>query len=491
MVEVKKKILVSTVMDETRVAVFENDKLVEFYIDNETTRGFVGNIYKGKVVNVLVSLQSAFINIGVGKNVYLSSNDTVDTVTGFFGQKKRITSHRIENRMPKNKEVVVQVTKDPISEKGAKVSEKISLPGRYVVYMPTEERNVYVSQRIMNNAERKRLKEIVEPILPDCGTIIIRTEGEGQGLKDFKDDLRYLTRVWKTIQARAGNAPAPSVLYKNVDIVLQVLRDTPSSQIENVLVDDDKQYENVIDYVSHFDDELKGRVRLYNEHKPLFEMFEVNKEIAALANPYVKLKSGGYLIIQQTESLCAIDVNSGSSRGKGTGLPEDTALVTNIEAAEEIARQIRLRNHGGIIVIDFIDLRKRENRNTVYHKLENALKNDKAKLDILPFNSLGLIEIARQRKRESNTSMVTEECRHCSGAGRVLSKSEMFTKVMEDIVNVVRRRGHGVKVEITVALDLFEYFKSRLPELEKYTKAEVKIMNEPAIVWHDYRIMIN
>jgi len=396
---VKKEIFANTSFEETRVAIQEDNRLVELLWERRNSLNIVGNIYKGIVENVLPGISSAFVNIGHEKNAYLYISDILG------GQKEPI-----EKLLKKNQEIMVQVAKDAIGTKGMKVTMDVSLPGRYLVLTPYQE-FVGISKNIEKPEEREKLTQIINKLaaenLKQKGCVV-RTEAEGAAEQEIEREVKYLSRLWESVMRRFETAPAPCLIHKDMNLTMQVARDILSDGVGIYLLDNKDDYHNVLDFVSKISPELKDRVRLYEGKTPIYTAFNIEPSIEELRKIKIPLPNGGTIVIQEAESLCAIDVNTGKFTGSKS--QEETVTQTNIEAAQEVAHQLRLRNIGGIIVIDFIDMKRASNRHKVVDSLDKALGRDRAKIRILPITRLGLVEMTRERKRESTVSLLTEEC---------------------------------------------------------------------------------
>lgn len=472
----KKEIIVNRSLEETRVAVLEDGKLFDLFIERRESEKILNNIYKGKVQNIVPALNSAFVDIGFGKSAYLGIDDIV-------AQKNE---KNIENMIKPGQDIMVQVYKEPISTKGPKVTMEISLPGRLLVYMPFSS-NIGISKNIEDKEEYNRLKAIVADIKKDIpGGIIVRTEAEDATEDEIKKEIKYLTRLWFSIVGRFENAKPMSIVHKDLGVVFQTVRDYFSEDVMLMHIDSPKELKDVSDFVKIISPELLDRIVLYEGRQSIFKAYAIEEEIKRLRSNKARLKSGGYLIIQEAESLCAIDVNSGKFTSKGT--QEETAAVTNIEAAQEIARQLRVRNIGGIIVIDFIDMKKASNRQKVLEKLRSAVRGDKAKIKIWPITRLGLIEMTRERKRESLFSLLGDTCPTCHGLGLVLSKESIFINVCDDIVQMNVDMHHG-KVKIKLNPDVVEYFNERKGRLKELFKMDFEVKSDNNIDREDYQII--
>lgn len=474
----KREILANTSFEETRIAIVEDNRLAELLWERRSSLNIVGNIYKGVVENVLPGISSAFANIGHEKNAYLYISDVLG------GQKEPI-----DRLLRKNQEIMVQVAKEAIGTKGMKVTMDISLPGRYMVLTPYQE-FISISKNIDNPEERKRLTDIITKLAAEnlgkkgC---VVRTEAEGASEQELEREIKYLSRLWDSILKRFETAPAPCLLHKDMNLTLQVAREILSEDISIYLLDNKEDYHNVLDFVSKISPELKDKVKYYDGKTPIFSAFNIEPAIEDLRKIKLELPNGGTIVIQEAESLCAIDVNTG--RFTGSKSQEETVTQTNMEAAQEIAHQLRLRNIGGIIVIDFIDMKKASNRHRVVETLDRAVKRDRAKIRILPITRLGLVEMTRERKRESTGSLLTEECPECHGSGRVLSSESMRIKIQREIQNLTLGRPGG-NLRIILHPLLADAIKAKQEMLERNVHRSVKIQADPRLTWEDYRIAL-
>jgi len=473
---VKKEIVVNRTLEETKVAVLEDGRLFDLFIERRESEKILNNIYKGKVQNIVPALNSAFIDIGFGKSAYLG----VDDIVALKNEKN------IENMIKPGQDIMVQVYKEPISTKGPKVTMEISLPGRLLVYMPFSN-NIGISKNIDDKQEYGRLKNIVSNLKKDIpGGIIVRTEAEEAEEDEIRKEIKYLTRIWASIVSRFEDAKPMSLIHKDLGVVFQTVRDYFSEDVMLMHIDSPKELKDVTEFVKTVSPEFLERIVLYEGKKGIFKAYAIDEEIKRLRSNKARLKSGGYLIIQEAESLCAIDVNSGKFTAKTS--QEDTAFLTNMEAAEEIARQLRLRNIGGIIVIDFIDMKKASNRQKVLEKLREAVKGDKAKIKIWPITRLGLIEMTRERKRESLFSLMGDTCPTCHGLGLVLSKESIFINVCDDIEEMNVDMHHG-KARIKLNPDVYEYFSERKARLKELFKMDFDVQQDVNIDREDYQII--
>jgi ribonuclease G len=429
---VARQILINAAPWETRVAVLDGTTLVELEIERRTERGIGGNIYKGKVVRVLPGMQAAFVEIGLEKAAFLHASDLatpddalppaleqegpVESVDGEDESRPASREIRpIEERLSRGEEVIVQVSKEPMGTKGARVTAHVSLPGRHLVYMPGT-RHIGISRRIEDPTERDRLRDLVDAERPEEGGFIVRTACEGATKREIHDDVRFLTKLWDRIRKTGDAATAPALIHSDLDLVLRTVRDLFTSEVDRFSIDTAEDHARVLEFVRALMPRLAARVHLYQGVTPIFDQHGIETKIARALDRRVWLKSGGYLIFEQTESLTTVDVNTGRYVGKKD--QEETVFKTNLEAAKQVVQQLRLRNIGGIIVIDFIDMEKAANRKAVLDALKEALRKDKARSNVTNISELGLVQMTRKRTRESLEQLFTTPCPHCRGTGR-------------------------------------------------------------------------
>jgi ribonuclease G len=476
---IKNEILVNCSPEETRVGLVEDNQLIELMVDRTESEKIVGNIYKGRVDNVLPGISSAFVNIGLEKNAYLYVSDVIPTG-------KRSPSPQIEKMIARNEIIMVQCAKEAIGTKGVKITMDISLPGRFLVYMPQAE-HIGVSKNIEDRKERERLRDVVAKCAPQKGGVIIRTEAEGADELALQREMAYLIRLWENIMKRYDSSPVPSLVHRDLGLVFQTVRDIFTENTSIFLVDSRSEYKDLMEFLDSISPELKSRVKLYEGKTALFQAFNIESQIEKIRSARVDLPSGGYIIIQEAEGLCAIDVNTGKFTGKRS--QEETVTATNVEAAKEVARQLRLRNIGGIVVIDFIDMRHARNRQKVMEALADYTRSDRAKIKILPITRLGLIEMTRERKRESLFALLGEACPQCHASGRVLSRESMFIKLKREMLLLTHGRP-GNQLKLFLHPTVAQYFQERHQRLETFVKHKLIIHADPHLPWEEYRILV-
>ncbi|MCG6925819.1 MAG: Rne/Rng family ribonuclease [Acidobacteria bacterium] len=430
-----RELVVSTRPEETRVALLEDGVVSELFLEREAQRGIVGSIYKGRVTRVLPGMQSAFVDLGLERDAFLHATDVFEELPENLLTDEEVTTDRrapIEDRLSEGQEVVVQVLKEPLGTKGARITSHVSLPGRYLVLMPTVE-HVGVSRKITDEEERRRLKTILKEIRQERGGggLIARTAGQGKSPEAFFRDGGYLSRTWDEVRAHASRNRAPVLLYREPSLVERLLRDLLSEDVASIRLDDQETFARTLDLVRALEPALASRVRLHSGPMALMEEYGVTAEIERALRSKVWLPSGGYIVINQTEALVAIDVNTGRFVGKSQ--LEETLLKANLDAVREIVRQIRLRDLGGIIVVDFIDMEERKSRRDVMRSLEQELRKDRSPTKLLSVNEFGLIILTRKRVKQSLGRLLMQPCPYCSGSGQVKSVSTVCAEIYEEV----------------------------------------------------------
>ena len=481
------EILINLSREETRVAIVENSVLAEIYLERRRDRGIVGNIYKGRVVRVLPGMQAAFVDLGLERAAFLYVSEVLpqsrahlveegEEAEGIKPLPAAEGQPGIEDLLRDGQDLLVQATKEPLGTKGAQITTHITLPGRYLVYMP-DFNHIGVSRRIENEKKRMQLRKLVEQMRPEgAGGFIVRTVSEDHTETDLKSDMDFLIKVYREIQERGGRTSAPNIVHRELSLDLKVIRDLFTETVRRVVVDSEEQHREILSFMERFMGGRAQAVELYAGETPLFEARGIELEINRALERRVWLKSGGYIVIDQTEALTAVDVNTGRYVGRRSF--EDTILKTNLEAVKEIVYQLRLRNIGGLIIIDFIDMANTQNRERVYSTLETELKKDKTKTTILKMSELGLVEMTRKRARENLYQALCEPCPYCEGKGYLKSR----TSVCYEIFRELRRRGgqlHGQAVNLfvnpEVADRLFNEEREGVEELERELSAKIEI----------------
>ncbi len=458
-------------VDETRAAVLEEGELVEISIERPVHQRVVGNIYKGRVENVLPGMQAAFVDIGLDRNSFLYVDDALPG-------KGEFDEDGVETTTPKNitikdivrpgQEIIVQVAKEPIGTKGARVTRHITLPGRFLVLMPNVD-YIGVSRRIADEKERDRLKQLASKVKPEGVGLIVRTIAEGAKEEELAQDVAFLVRLWERISSRAETAHAPSMLHRDLGLVHRIVRDWFDDSVSQLIIDNKEEHTKAQDILELHAPTLKDRLKLYNrQDQSLFDFHGVELELEKALKKRVWLKSGGYIVIDQTEALTAIDVNTG--KFVGTTNLADTVFKTNLEAAREIARQLRLRDIGGIIIIDFIDMEIHDHRQKVLRALEEELRRDRTRANVLGLTQLGLVEMTRKKSRQNLDEAMMRPCTYCDGRGKVLSEETMARRVRAEIRRILKQSSSEallMEVHPSVAALLIGAGGSNLKELEK------------------------
>ena len=445
-----KEVIINAETLETRVAVTEDGKLEEFNIERTTEERLVGSIFKGRVRNLEDGLKAAFVDIGFEKNAFLHYWDIVPNQfdsgveiveregQGRRPQRPKITQKDIPRLYSPGSDIIVQVTKGPIGTKGPRVTTNLVLPGRFLVLLPNSDQSG-ISRKIENIEERKRLKKILRELhIPDGMGVIMRTAGEGQQLRYFVRDLAFLVEEWNQIQERIKKQPMATCVFQEPDLIERTVRDFLTEDVERIVVDNVKAHDRMRDIIAKISKRSANKIKLYTEAQPIFDRFNVSKQLENTFSRQVNLKGGGAIVIDETEALVAIDVNTGRHKG---GKDQDALILkVNLEAAEEITRQLRLRNMGGLIVLDFIDMKSGRDRQQVHNKMRDGLRRDKAKTHILPISQLGLMEMTRQRHSESVRAAVYDDCPYCKGRGKVKSTETMSVEIQRKLQEILKKR---------------------------------------------------
>ena len=532
-----KEMVISSTSHETRVAILEDDQVVEIFIEREHSRGVVGNIYKGRVSKVLPGMQSAFVDLGLERDAFLYVTDVIDPTAeslededesptadpevvapdadpeqaeGESGDASKAGSNgrrsgrdrdrtppdtKIEDLLKEGQEVVVQVVKEPLGTKGARITSHISLPGRFLVYMPTVD-HIGVSRKIESRDERRRLRGIVQKFKEESGLpggVIIRTAAVNRPDEDILSDLQYFKSVWTEVQRRRESQRPPCVLYREESLVAKLLRDFLTEQFTAIRLDDEAEYKRVVALIGRIMPSMAGRVKYYAKDFPIFDEYGVQSEIDKALRSKVWLKSGGYIVINQTEALVAIDVNTGRYVGKkSAGRLEDTIVKTNLEAAKEIVRQMRLRDLGGIIVLDFIDMEDKKNRQKVFQAVEQELRRDRAPSKAGQVNDFGLVIVTRKRVKSSLERQLTEPCPYCSGTGTIKASPTICYDILTEVKKVASDLdGYSLvlRVHPEVARALREEGRSVFKELESAVGRSVTVRPDEQLHHEQFDLM--
>jgi ribonuclease G len=493
----RKEIITNTNEDETRLAILEDGLLTEVFLERAVARGLVGNIYKGRVSRVLPGMQSAFVDIGLERDGFLYVSDVLADIEEFSSwmegddedddghehtpgkrrSRRARERQRIEELLAKGDEILVQISKAPLGTKGARITTHVSLPGRFLVYMPTVD-HVGVSRKVADRSERNRLRKIIHNIRPkNVGGLIARTAGVGQNQQDFQDDMMFLIEAWEEIKRRSEAAPAPKLIHKDLSVLLRLLRDVFAEDFDRVVVDDKKEYERAVRFVSQLQPTMVDKIEFYDKKTPIFDFYKIQQQLDKALESKVWLKSGGYLVIDQTEALVAIDINTGKYVGKRR--LEDTVLKTNLEAIKEIGRQLRLRDLGGIVVIDFIDMEEKANEQKLLQSLLEELKKDRAKTQVLQISEFGLVELTRQRVKQSLERIMLQPCPYCAGSGRVKSIDTVCIEILREVKRLkADLNGNGIVIRTSpsVASALEHTERTMLRQIRDEIQAPVSLL---------------
>jgi ribonuclease G len=507
-----KEMIVSSNGHETMVAILEDDLVAEIFVERERHRGTVGNVYKGRVSKVLPGMQSSFIDIGLERDGFLYVADVVDTIDEFdklssddddegaANRKEREPrgerpQPKIEELLREGQEIVVQVVKEPLGTKGARLTSHVTMPGRFLVFMPTVD-HIGVSRKIESREERSRLRGIVREFREAhgfTGGVIIRTAASGRQKEDIVGDLDAFHKIWTEMRQRNESSRAPAVLYREQSIVSRLLRDLLTEDFQAIRIDNPTEHQRVVELVERIMPNLAPKVKLYSKPYPIFDEYGVQAEIDKALKSKVWLKSGGSIVINQTEALVAIDVNTGRFVGKKTsGRLEDTIVKTNLEAVKEIVRQIRLRDLGGIIVLDLIDMEDKKNRQKVYQAVEQELKKDRSPSKALQVSDFGLVIITRKRVKQSLERVLTEPCPYCSGTGVIKSSSTICYEILTEVKKVSPElNGHRLLLRVNpdIARALKEEESAVLRDLRQSIGKEVTIKPDTQLHHEQFDVM--
>jgi ribonuclease G len=483
------EILINITPMESRVAVVENGVLQEVHVERTQRRGIVGNIYKGKVVRVLPGMQAAFVDIGLERAGFIHVGE-IASREGNAGSNETISALVHEGQS-----LVVQVTKDPIGTKGARLTTQLSIPSRYLVYMPRT-RHVGISLKIDDEAERDRLKRVVAECIAaegiaEMGGFILRTAADGAGADEILMDIRYVRRLWEQIRGQMQTASSPSVIYQDLSLAFRTLRDLVSPRIEKVRIDSRETFQKIVQFVDELMPEIAGRLEHYPGERPIFDLYGVEDEVQKALERKVPLKSGGYLIIDPAEAMSTIDVNTGAFVGHRN--LEETIFKTNLEAATTIARQLRLRNLGGIIIIDFIDMEDQEHQRQVLRTLEKQLERDHAKTNMLGITELGLVQMTRKRTRESLEQVLCEPCSSCQGRGKLKAPETICYEIFREILREARAYQAGAYLVLAsqkVIDRLLDEESGNVADLEGFIGRTIKFQVESMYSQEQYDVVL-
>ena len=505
------ELIINATSHETRVALVENGVVVELHIDRKTDQELMGNIYRGKVVRVLPGMQAAFVDIGLDRTGFLYVSDVYKDFLGLEQvmlqnslsdekaspqSSERINSEPlteiffdIEDLLHEGQAIMVQISKEPMGAKGARLTSHISVPGRHLVLMPTVD-HIGVSRRIEDLDERERLKNILQDIRPNDLGFIVRTVSEGADRNKLESEMDFLLKVWANIQKKMSKLSRPGLLYRDLTIPLRSVRDLFTREVDRLIIDSMQEHKNIMEFIETFAPMLRYSVEFYDGIHPIFDAYGIEMEISRALEKKIWLKSGGFIVIEMTEALTAIDVNTGSYVGKRN--LEETIMKTNLEAVKEIAYQLRLRNIGGLIVIDFIDMGKKANRDRVFMTLKEALSKDKAKAQIVPMSEFGLIEMTRKRTRENLNKFLSESCFYCEGRGSLKSKKTICCDIFRDLEREAATSVGGGDICVKVNPDIDQVLKEEeqqsIIDLEKMINRQIIIVAEENLHMEQYEI---
>ncbi len=489
------EVLVNVTPRETRVALLENGLLQEIHIERANRRGLVGNIYLGRVGRILPGMQAAFVDIGLERTAFLHAQDIVPPGGGGDEESgERRQTENIMNLLHVDQNVMVQVIKDPLGSKGARLTTHITIPSRYLVFMP-ESNNIGISQKISDEQERIRLHGLLDDLRADngAGGYIIRTAAEGVSPEEFREDMNFLNKLWETVRERATDAAArlDRLVYQALPLVQRILRDLPRGRVETVRIDSREACQSAVEFARTFIPDMVPRIEHYPGERPIFDLYSIEDEIQKALRHKVQLKSGGHLYIDQTEAMTTIDVNTGAFVGHRN--LEETIFKTNLEAAQAIARQLRLRNLGGIIILDFIDMSEDEHKRQVLRALEKAMETDRAKRHICEVSPLGLVEMTRERTRESLEHVLCEPCPSCDGRGSIKTRESICYEIFREILRQSRQfeaRQFLVLASQGVVDMLLDEESTSVADLEVFIGKSIKLQIESLYTQEQFDVVM-
>ncbi|MGL4613379.1 MAG: ribonuclease G [Shewanella sp.] len=484
------ELLINVTPSEARVALVEHGVLQEVHIERRMKRGLVGNIYKGKISRVLPGMQAAFVDIGLDKAAFLHASDIVPhTECVADAEKNHFVVRDIAQLVRQGQDIMVQVVKDPLGTKGARLTTDITLPSRYLVFMPGSS-HVGVSQRIEQEEERNRLKKITLPYVDADGGFIIRTAAEGVGEDELAQDAAFLRRVWSKVSERRQRRGV-ALLYQDLALPVRIVRDFVGTELDQIQVDSRRTFTELQAFAQEFMPEIAEKIEHYSGPAPIFDLYDVENEIQRALGRKVELKSGGYLIIDQTEAMTTVDINTGAFVGHRN--LEETIFNTNLEATQAIARQLRLRNLGGIIIIDFIDMQSEDHKTRVLASLTSALAKDRVKTNVSGFSGLGLVEMTRKRTRESLEHVLCSECPACKGTGSMKTVETVSYEIFREIIRLNRAYAAD-EFLLYCSPAVYQSFSGEeshlLAELEVYIGKRIRLQNEPMYAQHKYDVVM-
>jgi len=486
----KEEILINVTPQESRAAILENGMLQELFIERASSRGLVGNIYRGKVIRVLPGMQAAFINIGRERSAFLHAAEILPIAEEEPIDQSKIQTPGINDLLHDGETITVQVIKDELGSKGARLTTHLTIPSRYLVLMP-DNQHIGISQRIENEDERARLKEVLGGNEKNTAGYIVRTAAEGASKDELLRDSEFLLKLWERIKLKIQQVKAPSIVHEDLDLALRFVRDLVPTDVEKIRIDSDTVHQRLLDFLDDFIPSLSPCVEMYCGERPLFDMFNVEDDIEKSLHSKVQLKSGGYLIIEQTEAMVTIDVNTGAFVGYRN--LEDTIFKTNLEAASSLARQLRLRNLGGMIIIDFIDMKEEEHKRQVLRTLEKALDKDRTKTHISEVSTLGLVQMTRKRNRESLEHILCETCPTCDSRGSIKTAQTICYEILRELHRSAKAydaKKYLVLASQEVVDRMLDEETNHLAELETIISKPVRFQAEPLYTQEQFDVVL-